>query len=334
MNKEDFLKPRINLWRLIRLLLIGIAYLIAFSWGYVKFYGFHEFVPPTESERLKAIGDVANLPARDKVAYSPEFFIPMGKPQPFDWLYQFPEPGQSYDQYMQSGFKHPDKKRNVFYIIPVFLGNPKEIPFLKNIEEYSRLFFGLQTKVLPPKIIHNGVSFRKRDSGNQFDAIQILDQIKRDIPPDGFCLMGVTVEDIFPQDNFNFVFGLASPDDKTGIYSLARLNPVFYKLSQDESLYLVRSLKLISHEAGHIFGLYHCIYFNCLMNGCNNLPESDRSTLHLCPVCLRKLQTSNSFDNLKRYADLELFYYRHGLASDAIWVNRMLLNIAMASHKH
>jgi archaemetzincin len=58
---------------------------------------------------------------------------------------------------------------------------------------------------------------------------------------------------------------------------------------------------VLEHETGHMVGLAHCIYFNCLMNGSNHLAESDRRPLHLCPVCLRKLQWSIGFDVVARY---------------------------------
>ena len=36
-------------------------------------------------------------------------------------------------------------------------------------------------------------------------------------------------------------------------------------------------------------------------NGHNSLEESDASVMHLCPVCLRKLQSNAGFDVLARY---------------------------------
>jgi len=56
-----------------------------------------------------------------------------------------------------------------------------------------------------------------------------------------------------------------------------------------------------------MFGLTHCTFFNCLMNGSNHLAESDRRPLHVCPVCLRKLQWSIGLDVLARYTALEAF---------------------------
>jgi archaemetzincin len=74
-------------------------------------------------------------------------------------------------------------------------------------------------------------------------------------------------------------------------------------------------------------GLTHCIYFNCLMNGSNHLAESDRRPLHLCPVCLRKLQFSVEFGVAQRYEALTPFYRHVGFDDEARWIARRLERI-------
>jgi len=94
--------------------------------------------------------------------------------------------------------------------------------------------------------------------------------------------------DLYPEPSWNFVFGQASLRERVGVYSFARYDSAFYGEARDrdyETLLLRRSCKVLAHETGHMFGLAHCIYFNCLMNGSNHLAESDRRPLHLCPVC-------------------------------------------------
>ena len=49
------------------------------------------------------------------------------------------------------------------------------------------------------------------------------------------------------------------------------------------------------HEIGHMFGIKHCIYYNCTMNGSNSYDESRRGTRYLCPLCLRKLSSAIGF---------------------------------------
>lgn len=56
-----------------------------------------------------------------------------------------------------------------------------------------------------------------------------------------------------------------------------------------------------------MFGIRHCVYYECVMNGSNHLQESDSRPLELCVVCLRKLQTNIKFDILERYKRLYQF---------------------------
>ena len=71
-----------------------------------------------------------------------------------------------------------------------------------------------------------------------------------------------------------------------------------------------------------MFSMAHCKHFHCVMNGTNSLEESDRGTLHLCPVGLRKLYHAHPFDPLERYRQLQVFYANHGLPEQAAWIKR------------
>jgi len=66
----------------------------------------------------------------------------------------------------------------------------------------------------------------------------------------------------------------------------------------------------------HMFGVQHCIYFHCLMNGSNHLAESDARPIHMCPVDLRKLQESIGFDVVERYRRLLQFYLNAGFTEE------------------
>ena len=46
--------------------------------------------------------------------------------------------------------------------------------------------------------------------------------------------------------------------------------------------------KVLTFEIGHLFGIKHCIYWQCRMNGANHQNELIRN-LYLCPICLHKL---------------------------------------------
>ena len=139
------------------------------------------------------------------------------------------------------------------------------------------------------------------------------------------------MRDLYPDPRWNFVFGQASLRERVGVYSFARYDPRFYgerpaagKEDEVRQLLLRRSCKVLAHEAGHMFGIGHCVYFHCLMNGSNHLEEADARPLHLCPVDLRKLHDSIGFDVVERYRRLRAFYRKAGFGDEADWMDRRI----------
>jgi hypothetical protein len=65
--------------------------------------------------------------------------------------------------------------------------------------------------------------------------------------------------------------------------------------------------------------------------GSNHLAESDRRPLHLCPVCLRKLQWNIGFDVLKRYTELERANRAAGFLDEADWLSRRIQALRLPS---
>jgi archaemetzincin len=161
----------------------------------------------------------------------------------------------------------------------------------------------------------------------QFLTGDILQMLRQQLPPDAYCLLGITMQDLYPEDSWNFVFGQASLRNRVGVYSFARYDPGFQgreRQDSDKELILKRSCGVLVHETGHMFGIKHCIHFQCVMNGSNHLEESDSRDLYLCPVCLRKLGWSTAFDVVKRYRELQSLYQKLGLKEDAKWVKDRL----------
>lgn len=58
------------------------------------------------------------------------------------------------------------------------------------------------------------------------------------------------------------------------------------------------------HEIGHLFGMKHCVFHLCIMNGCNHYEEFDSKPLYMCVICLRKLQSILEFNFLDYYETL------------------------------
>lgn len=99
------------------------------------------------------------------------------------------------------------------------------------------------------------------------------------VPKDAYCMISVTLEDIYPRDSWNFVFGFASLNNRTGVFSFKRYDPAFQGINdpdRDQTL-LRNACSVMVHEIGHMFGINHCIYYDCNMNGSNSYEESCRT---------------------------------------------------------
>jgi len=168
-------------------------------------------------------------------------------------------------------------------------------------------------------------------TGNrQILTSDVLARLQQNLPTDAFCVLAITMEDLYPDPTWNFVFGQASSRERVGIFSFARYDPAFYgeKRDQDfQEILLRRSCKVLVHEMGHMFSLQHCIFFKCVLNGSNHLRESDSRPLTLCPVCLRKLQFSIGFDVVDRYGSLFRVYRKISFDREAGWVTKRLMSI-------
>jgi len=289
------------------------------------------FTPPAEKDRIAAIG---SLNADQKKIYLPgEDFEPINKPSTGDWLDVHREPGQTFEQYVKEGFIRPDKKRHTIYLLPIGKFAPGRSPSLKALRECAEAYFMMKVKVQKP-IPVEGHDFTTRinpyTKNRQILTHDVLKLLKKLLPKDAFCILAITMEDLYPDPSWNFVFGMASLYERVGVFSFARYDPAFYgeKRGKDyKQILLRRSCKVLTHEAVHMFGIGHCIYFQCGMCGSNHLDESDARPIHLCPVCLRKLQHNLGFDPVARYRKLKQFYSKYGLEPEASWVGARLKNI-------
>jgi archaemetzincin len=288
------------------------------------------FEPPGPDVRREAIGDLAGLSPVLHRAFSADAseFEPIPKPGPHDWLAVHPERGQTFDQFTKSHPNRPTESRRLIYLQPLGEFDADRSPSIEKLREFAAAFFAMEVKALPTVSL-DASKFTTRHNPNtgnlQILTGDVLDFLKSRVPADAFCVLAITMEDLYPEPSWNFVFGQASLRERVGVYSFARYDPVFYgepRASGYETVLLRRSCKVLAHETSHMFGLAHCIYFNCLMNGSNHLAESDRRPLHLCPVCLRKLQRSVGFDVLERYSAVDRVVRANGFADEADWLSR------------
>ncbi len=285
---------------------------------------------PTEKELADALGRIDDLPVEQRRAFSPKGHEVKRPPGPGDWLASYPEQGQSYTDFVASKPNRIDPTRRKLYIQPLGKFNDEQRPVLRQVADFGERFFRLKAELQPEIEIPETMTKRRNRStrAGQILSTDVLDFLKADLPKDAYCRIAVTMTDLYPEPSWNYVFGQASLRDRVGVYSFARYDRRFFgeqPLPGDDLLFLRRCLGVFSHEVGHMFGIAHCTHYECLMNGSNNLEESDSQSPHLCPICLRKLAYAAGFDPAARYESLGKFYDRHFLTDEARWVRSRLL---------
>uniref|UniRef100_A0AAQ5XCH1 Archaemetzincin-2 n=2 Tax=Amphiprion ocellaris TaxID=80972 RepID=A0AAQ5XCH1_AMPOC len=254
-----------------------------------------------------------------------------------DWISAHPEEPQDFESFYRDSYRRtPDASHNTIYIQTI--GSFGEVGALTDqyvewLRDYCQAFFyGLSVKLLPAVTVsETGCSFRVNSNSNNLQILtgDLLRFLGNKKPKDAFCIVGITMIDLYPEDSWNFVFGQASLSMGMGVFSFARYDDNFYTrgyagrlkkriqprrgdYSVFEGYYtppitstlLLRSCKTMTHEIGHMFGIGHCQWLNCVMQGSNHLEESDRRPLDFCPICLRKIHVSVGFKIAERYKAL------------------------------
>ena len=251
-----------------------------------------------------------------------ELFEKLPPPGPNDWLANHPERGQTFEQFVASRPNKPDAQRRTICIQPLGDFTAVESPSLALLRTFAEAFFMLPVRLLPAVDIRSQrITSRRNPSSGQLQLLttDILAFLKQRLPHDAFCVVAASMIDLYPEPSWNFVFGQASLRERVGVYSFARY------ASTDPRVMLRRSCKVLVHETSHMFGIEHCIFYRCMMNGSNHLAESDARPMHLCPIDLQKLQWSSAFDIAARYKQLAAAEHACGFDDEATWTERALL---------
>lgn len=287
------------------------------------------FTPPDAGARQAAIGPTADLPPVLQRAFRDgPGFEPMGPPAPLEWLSCNQEFGQPYERFFQARPTRPDGARQRLYLQPLGPFPPDKSPPLETLRQFVAAFFAMEAVLLPPADMSGVVlgTWDPQDGELEWwDTLAVSDWLAAHLPDDAYLLLGVTLVDL--ADGDDLVYGQSGRRERVAVCTFGRLHPQFFAdppSADDEALLVRRCCHLLAHEAAHLFGLVHCIYFRCAMNGANGRDEFDTQPLHLCPVCLRKLHTMIGFDVEERYRRLRDFHRRVGGHEEAAWLSRRL----------
>jgi archaemetzincin len=127
------------------------------------------------------------------------------------------------------------------------------------------------------------------------------------------------------------VFGLEKDEawqDVIRKFSEARLSRSNSMPASLSGLWLGRIATTASHELGHCFGIDHCVYYACVMQGSASIAEGDRQTPYLCPVDLAKILRAIGTDETTRDQALLNFCNSHQpipiFAAYAAWMENRL----------
>ncbi len=308
-----------------RIFLIALIFAAAISRALLA------FIPPTPDQQAAALGPLDKLPPALRILLTPDATFPsIPVPEENDWLAEHQEPGQTFAKYLDTSPNRPDQYRRVIYLLPLGEFPENTSPSLETLRSYAAAYFQLEVQLLPAQLVDSNIFAPRanRYTGKrQLLTARIFDYLRDQLPSDAYCLLGLTMEDLYPAPAWNYVFGQASLSDRIGVYSFARYDPAFFgepRPTHIRELILRRSCKVLVHETGHMFGLHHCIYYHCVLNGSNHLAETDARPQHLCPICLRKIQHNTSLDAGKRYQDLANFYRQNQWQPEQSWVETQL----------
>lgn len=256
-----------------------------------------------------------------------KLFPPLPTPDEHAWLSSHSETEQSHDTWsrkFQTVIPPARKDKKKICLVP--LGNEwtasevevekdgRKESFLALLQRFASIFFtGFQVVALPSVSINKLKCKTRVKCGKlQLYIPDVFKYLQSKWPPEAFCVVGITMIDLYPNESWNFVFGQANAAAGVGVFSFARYDPLFGYQSNSvasascrtTTLVLWRSCKVMAHEISHLFCLKHCIYFSCAMNGSNNLEESNRRPMFSCPICLHKLKSSLGFGVKERYQAL------------------------------
>ena len=251
---------------------------------------------------------------------------PFPEPQPGSWQYEQNEPGQTFSQYKAGRPVVATAKQKVIYVQILGRMSDSQKAVVDKAVEYLGLFYGLKTQTLPPldaSVVPISARRIHPMGQRQFNATYICEKVLLPrCPEDAAAYIAFTADDLFPAPEWNFCFGYAMYKQRVGVWSLARNgapdNPDEFKTV------LRRTLRIASHEVGHMFSMRHCIAYECNMNGVNSLEEADATPLYLCPECLRKLNYATKVDYVVRWRKLEKFYSENGLEEEAQFMRKCL----------
>ena len=123
--------------------------------------------------------------------------------------------------------------RNIIYLHVI---DEKIKPeFLAKLKKYCEAFYlGMTVKIMYPTDAKTSKQFMEkyqipsREGGKdtrQYLATNILKKTIPLVPNDAYCMLTITMQDLYPGDNWVYCFGWAMYKARTGVFSFLRFDP-------------------------------------------------------------------------------------------------------------
>ncbi len=148
--------------------------------------------------------------------------------RPGDWLQGNAEPGQTFEQFRAETPNRVDATHTTIYVTPVggMQGGSPEL--LSAAIDALHAFYGVPVETTAPLDLKSIPDAAKRSnpfSGKpQILTTWVLDQLRQRWPPNALAVIGLSQADLWPGEDWNFVFGQADPDAHAGVWSTARMS--------------------------------------------------------------------------------------------------------------
>lgn len=256
----------------------------------------------------------------------------MPRAGPFDWLGkdcmgERDRPGQTLAQFLRPGPHRSFPSRNQPRIYLVGIGDVASAPPAAELCAVLRaMLFTLEVVCLPKGLPKKEVAALARDSegagyGPQIETPAVHELLRAHRPRDAFAVVAYTMSDLCnTEKGFGYLFGEACCDKGVGVFSFARYSDD----SPPATSFMRRCSMVLCHEVGHLFGIKHCVYSRCLMNGSNSLEEGEDRPFALCPVDQRKLEATLNASRLSpapvdlvaRERDMAAIFQQYGMEED------------------
>jgi archaemetzincin len=252
----------------------------------------------------------------DRVSKIKPLFQLKRPPQPGDWLADHKEPGQTYLQFRAITPSPAASRYSMLRIVPIGTLTEGQSQVMRVVTDFLQPFFGLKLALDPTvslaEIPEEATRRQSLDGPPQLLTTYLLNSVllPRRQTADA-AVLGITAADLWPGAGWNFVFGQASLKERVGTWSMAR-NGIADGDVASRKLCALRTTMTATHETGHMFGIRHCIAYECGMNGSNHSEERDRQPLEFCPECQPKLWWTCGLDPIERSRRLEEVARRHG----------------------